>query len=210
AEVISPGVQFTAARTGSAVAPPEFLARIEDSEIGCGIACSHRSDCFGFYWLLGACRLFDLHAFFNLDAWVSIGTCDVFLREKLPISTCQESSSKVPCSRAIDGVANQYYHNLSCSHTNLNLNEWWEASLTTPSLVSFVTIYNRLDCCGHRLNKFDILVDGSVCNQVRLSAPFSVSNFSCNAYGSKIRILSRSNPAEPVTICEFMAYKIQG
>uniref|UniRef100_A0A1I8G7G6 Transferrin-like domain-containing protein n=1 Tax=Macrostomum lignano TaxID=282301 RepID=A0A1I8G7G6_9PLAT len=65
------------------------------------------------------------------------------------------------------------------------------------------------DCCANALNKFDILVDGSVCNQVRRSTPFSVSDFICNAHGSKIRILSRSDPAEPVTICEFMAYGIQ-
>uniref|UniRef100_A0A1I8ISZ9 Apple domain-containing protein n=1 Tax=Macrostomum lignano TaxID=282301 RepID=A0A1I8ISZ9_9PLAT len=69
AEVISSGVQFSAARTSSAVAPSEFLAPPEDSEINCGIVCSRRSNCFGFYWLLGACRLFDLQAFINANAW---------------------------------------------------------------------------------------------------------------------------------------------
>uniref|UniRef100_A0A1I8HKU9 Apple domain-containing protein n=1 Tax=Macrostomum lignano TaxID=282301 RepID=A0A1I8HKU9_9PLAT len=68
AEVVSSGVQFSAARTSSAVAPSEFLAPPEDSEINCGIVCSRRSVCFGFYWLLGACRLFDLQAFINANA----------------------------------------------------------------------------------------------------------------------------------------------
>uniref|UniRef100_A0A1I8FBB3 Piwi domain-containing protein n=1 Tax=Macrostomum lignano TaxID=282301 RepID=A0A1I8FBB3_9PLAT len=136
-------------------APLGFLSQPGSSEISCGFVCSHRPGCFGFNWLLGACRLFDLQAFYDASAWVSTGKCDVLRAGSMLTSV--------------------------------------EAGLTAPSLVSFVTIHNRQDCCAERLNKFDLLVDGSVCNQVRLSAPFSRANFTCGAFGS------RGSSCEPQT-----------
>ena len=45
-----------------------------------------------------------------------------------------------------------------CAHTNSDLNAWWRVDLGDSHPVSKVYVLNRGDCCGERLNGFEIRV----------------------------------------------------
>ncbi|XP_055884230.1 uncharacterized protein LOC106051604 isoform X1 [Biomphalaria glabrata] len=64
-----------------------------------------------------------------------------------------------PASLAVDGDANPYFHNKTCSHTTDILQESvppvsWTLTLDTPRVINRITIYNRADCCSDRLSNF--------------------------------------------------------
>uniref|UniRef100_A0A1I8IVY1 Apple domain-containing protein n=1 Tax=Macrostomum lignano TaxID=282301 RepID=A0A1I8IVY1_9PLAT len=65
-----------------------------------------------------------------------------------------------------------------------------EGQLSAAAEVSHVTIYNRVDCCSNRLNKLSLQVDGVECHRVDLTVPFSKATFNCNAFGSRLTVLS--------------------
>ncbi|PAA66165.1 hypothetical protein BOX15_Mlig024493g1, partial [Macrostomum lignano] len=191
-------------RHQSAVAPAASKVLRSRNSRSCAMECALAADCFGFSWLEGLCRLFSWSAFVS-QPWQSSGLCDLYIRkiERLQFVGCEQSSYSSNCGRAIDGNRNQSFSGISCTQTTNNLPEWWEGQLAAPSLISYVTIYNRQGCCPERLNKFSLQVDGVECNQVNLAAPFSVANFTCNAFGSKIRVV---NQHDYLTICELEAY----
>uniref|UniRef100_A0A1I8J310 FTP domain-containing protein n=1 Tax=Macrostomum lignano TaxID=282301 RepID=A0A1I8J310_9PLAT len=72
------------------------------------------------------------------------------------------------------------------------------AQFQTAVFVSYVTIYNRNDCCTSRMNKLSLRMDGVECHRVDVS--YSVANFTCNAIGSRFRVYSTQSQA--VNICE--------
>lgn len=51
----------------------------------------------------------------------------------------------------------------TCTHTAVEDNPWWEVDFGAPRSVVSVTVYNRADCCGTRLDRFDVLLDGEPC-----------------------------------------------
>jgi len=61
-------------------------------------------------------------------------------------------------SRAIDGITNTKYNQKSCTHTHRNRNPWWRVDLGSAQEVGSVQVWNRGDCCGGRLNKFQVHV----------------------------------------------------
>uniref|UniRef100_A0A1I8HQX4 Apple domain-containing protein n=1 Tax=Macrostomum lignano TaxID=282301 RepID=A0A1I8HQX4_9PLAT len=185
-------IQFMAVELHSISAPAAMESAPGLGRMKCAELCSVRPACFGFSWLQGLCRLFDWLAFSSTDGWQVWESCDVYTRmphNRLKLESCSKSSTSWfgVCERAIDKNRNQDYRAGSCAHTRKNLFEWLEGQLAAPSLVSYVTIYNRQDCCAERLNKFSLQVDGVECNRVNLTVPFSVANFSCNAFGSRVR-----------------------
>jgi hypothetical protein len=60
--------------------------------------------------------------------------------------------------RAVDGNTNSRYGGRSCTHTRNNKNSWWRVDLGSSRLVGTVKIQNRGDCCGYRLQDFQIQV----------------------------------------------------
>ncbi|GMH44504.1 hypothetical protein BSKO_12456 [Bryopsis sp. KO-2023] len=64
--------------------------------------------------------------------------------------------------RAIDGDANPNYSGGSCTHTQTELNPWWQVDLGASYTVTRVLITNRLDCCHERLRNLHIRVGESV------------------------------------------------
>uniref|UniRef100_A0A1I8GUU8 F5/8 type C domain-containing protein n=1 Tax=Macrostomum lignano TaxID=282301 RepID=A0A1I8GUU8_9PLAT len=188
-------IQFMAVELRSISTPAAMESAPGLGRMKCAELCSVRPACFGFSWLQGLCRLFDWLAFSSTDGWQFSESCDVYARiddsqppTQLKLESCSQSSTygSNVCGRAIDGNRNQKYGAGSCAHTGIKPFEWWEGQLAAPSLVSYVTIYNRQDCCAERLNKFSLQVDGVECNRVSLTVPFSVANFSCNAFGSRV------------------------
>ena len=65
--------------------------------------------------------------------------------------------------KAVDGNTNSNFHEKSCSHTRKGDSEpWWEVDLGHAYNVAGVEITNRGDCCGNRLENFNVTVDGNL------------------------------------------------
>ena len=95
--------------------------------------------------------------------------------------------------RAIDGNTNGIWPDGSVSHTNRELdNQWWQVDLGQLSLIDEIVLWNRSDCCGDRLNNFEIFLDGVSLfthADTALLAPDPSFSFSVNGLeGQTIRI----------------------
>uniref|UniRef100_A0A1I8ICB2 F5/8 type C domain-containing protein n=1 Tax=Macrostomum lignano TaxID=282301 RepID=A0A1I8ICB2_9PLAT len=178
-----------------------------------GEVCSN-TGCIGFSWLQSLCQLFDLSAF--AGTWLSSPPCEVFKLieepaaaassspaniKKLNISSCQHSNTYASyyCTISMDGNRDQTVY----SATVQGIGEWWEARLAAPAFVAYLTIYNRLTLSDW-LNKFNLLVDGVECNRVDLTESFSIANFTCNAFGSAVRVVNQLS--NHLVICEVEIY----
>uniref|UniRef100_A0A1I8IY85 HTH OST-type domain-containing protein n=1 Tax=Macrostomum lignano TaxID=282301 RepID=A0A1I8IY85_9PLAT len=194
--VPSQAVQFTAARTGSAVALVAPLgvsfAAADPARSGCGFVCSHRPGCFGFT---------------GCSERVGCSTCSVLRCQRLGqhrqiskaacLRDCSQSSTSpkwfYPCNRAIDGNTSPVSVVATpCSHT---LSSMLTSGGSRPhSSVSRVLRHipqQGRTAGAERLNKFDLLVDGSVCNQTTKLAKESML----------VRVL-----ATPLNTCTFMQW----
>ena len=60
--------------------------------------------------------------------------------------------------RAVDGDSNTNFNGGSCAHTRGEKQPWWRVDLGNVELVNEVYVVNRGDCCGDRLNPFEIRV----------------------------------------------------
>lgn len=61
--------------------------------------------------------------------------------------------------KAVDGNANGNLEAAnSVTHTQYDLNGWWEVDLQTLADLESIRIFNRTDCCGDRLDDFYVLV----------------------------------------------------
>lgn len=66
-----------------------------------------------------------------------------------------QSSTYLPAydsSKAIDDITT----GTSWTHTQSEANAWWEVDLLDTYNMTSVTIFNRTDCCGYRLDNADI------------------------------------------------------
>lgn len=59
---------------------------------------------------------------------------------------------------AVDGNTDGKFNNGSVTHTQENMNAWWQVDLQSVQQVAVVTLYNRTDCCMERLSNFKLLV----------------------------------------------------
>eukprot|EP00118_Oscarella_pearsei_P003199 m.13377 g.13377 ORF g.13377 m.13377 type:complete len:511 (+) comp24755_c0_seq1:79-1611(+) len=59
---------------------------------------------------------------------------------------------------AVDGIIDGHFGVRSTTHTNHDLKAWWVVDLAEDTIVYGVTVFNRLDCCGERLQNFDVLL----------------------------------------------------
>ncbi|XP_036445222.1 uncharacterized protein LOC118820967 [Colossoma macropomum] len=66
--------------------------------------------------------------------------------------------------KAVDGDNNPDYMQSSCTHTDFEVNPWWRVELPAIYNVTSVTITNRGDCCGDRINGAQIRIGNSLKN----------------------------------------------
>ena len=59
-------------------------------------------------------------------------------------------------ARAVDGVTDGVYNNGSVTHTNSDVNAWWQVDLGSVNTIDSTTLFNRTDCCQNRLSDFYI------------------------------------------------------
>src|SRR5260370_77855 len=67
-------------------------------------------------------------------------------------------------SNAVDGNTDGNFSHGSISHTNSDANAWWQVDLGTSASVSFISIWNRTDCCSDRLNDYWVFVSDTPFN----------------------------------------------
>lgn len=73
-------------------------------------------------------------------------------------ATQSSTSGGALAGRAIDGNTNGDYFAHSVSSTSSAEGSWWELDLGEEHRVSSVILYNRVDCCGDRINPARILL----------------------------------------------------
>merc|ERR1719326_1628373 len=93
-----------------------------------------------------------------------------------------------PASKAIDGNAANNYPSGSCTHTHAHNGAWWTVNLGSTQTVKAVKVTNRGDCCGSRLNGFNVKVGNSVCaSNVQISQG-QTKEVACSGTGSSVTI----------------------
>jgi hypothetical protein len=73
-------------------------------------------------------------------------------------STYTANGVSYGADRAVDGNTDGNFANGSVSHTNSELNPWWQVDLGTSQLIGSVDVWNRTDCCGTRLSNWVVKV----------------------------------------------------
>ncbi len=61
-------------------------------------------------------------------------------------------------TRAVDGNQDGQFWDGSVTHTDFDLNAWWEVDLGSVQQIGQIEIANRTDCCGDRLSPFMVIV----------------------------------------------------
>ena len=69
-------------------------------------------------------------------------------------------------SKAVDGNSKADYNSGFCTHTFYHNHPWWRVDLGRVEPVIEVYIVNRGDCCGERLNAFEIRVGRLASHQI--------------------------------------------
>ncbi|CAH1800422.1 unnamed protein product [Owenia fusiformis] len=138
----------------------------------CLLMCAHARICKGFNYheVSSRCELFETVNCTKLDSLAGwrfgrIKTdqteTQTYTNIALNKPTYQSTTSRVS-GKAVDGNRNgnlQLYN--SCSHTLTNtiVEPWWIVDLGKSYNLFQIVIWNRLDCCGHRLHDFAIEVN---------------------------------------------------
>ena len=78
------------------------------------------------------------------------------------------TSYSSPSNRAVDGDSQTSWYLSSCIHSLFEINPWWRVDLEQVEPVNEVYIVNRGDCCGERLNPFEIRVGKTKLSEVSL------------------------------------------
>lgn len=66
---------------------------------------------------------------------------------------------------AIDGNRNSDFRAGSCTLTSAQMSPWWRVDLLQSYTITSVTIFNRGDCCQHRLSGLEIHIGNSLNNE---------------------------------------------
>ena len=73
-------------------------------------------------------------------------------------STNSDGDATGASGNAVDGNSNTNFKKGSCARTFSEKQPWWRVDLGNVELVNEVYVVNRGDCCGDRLNPFEIRV----------------------------------------------------
>ncbi|MEZ6015181.1 MAG: discoidin domain-containing protein [Planctomycetota bacterium] len=130
--------------------------------------------------LAGPARILQL-----AEVWVVVGGQNVAPEGKATQSSTMGESE---AARAIDGGTNGDHGAGSVSHTNEGPDPWWEVDLGRSVTVDQVTLFNRTDCCGERLEGFRLVLLDEARNEVweQSSLPAPKPRFDVAPFGAAI------------------------
>lgn len=86
----------------------------------------------------------------QVQAWAADGTNRAIATNGGVASQTSTSHGGL-ASRAIDGNTSGQYGDDSVTHTAPGRNQYWQVVLNPPSFIDSVDVFNRTDCCSHRL-----------------------------------------------------------
>jgi protocatechuate 3,4-dioxygenase beta subunit len=101
----------------------------------------------------------------NVSTTFSLTNLTVGQNADLALGKSATQSSTLPGSpspaAAVDGNTDGNFYNNSVTHTNADLNAWWQVDLGAPASIGSVTVWNRTDCCGDRLSDYWVFVSNT-------------------------------------------------
>ncbi|HWW61211.1 MAG TPA: NBR1-Ig-like domain-containing protein, partial [Thermoanaerobaculia bacterium] len=92
--------------------------------------------------------------------------------------------------RAADGSRDGSYTAGSVTHTNAEVQPWWQADLGASTPIEHIDVWNRTDCCGERLADFYLFVS---------DVPFSSPSLSATLSQPGVSAYFRPGPAGQIT-----------
>ncbi len=114
---------------------------------------------------------------------------------------CTQSSTLVrgytDASQAVDGNTDGAYADGSLTHTNLDVNAWWQVDLGASATVSSIVVWNRTDCCGSRLNDYWVFVSDTPFGAIDTPATLQSRAGTWSSHQT-----AAPNPSATVTIAE--------
>ena len=131
---------------------------------------------------------------------------EISLRDK--IATQSSTASNAKASRATDGNTDTTFSKNSCTATKQEESPWWSVDLERQYTLKSVTVYNRGDCCGDRLNGFEVKVgdDSKWAKNAACGGQHSISqgeSVSVDCEGKKGRFVSVVVPRKTTLhLCE--------
>ena len=75
---------------------------------------------------------------------------------------------------AVDGNTDGRFFDGSVTATNLDTNAWWQVDLGASAAIGSIVIWNRVDCCGPRLNDYWVFVSDTPFGA--FDTPFTLQN----------------------------------
>ncbi|XP_045181117.2 protein hook homolog [Mercenaria mercenaria] len=118
---------------------------------------------------------------------------------------------------ATDGVTSGNWIDGSCTHTDAEMNPWWQVDLQRPYFINRVVIKNRADCCGENLHNLVISVrkeQGSteeICGHFEgPSTNGATETIQCynTVFGRYLKIQMNANSLNYLTLCEVEIFAI--
>lgn len=111
-------------------------------------------------------------------------------------------------TRAVDGNQNQQWGGGSCTHTNNQASTpvWWQLDLGSPKSISYVKVWNRVDCCNDRLHGATVNVDNQWCGT--LTSTTNVQTVQCDGLSGQTIKIERAHGI--LTLCEVEVYSFGG
>lgn len=86
---------------------------------------------------------------------------NIALNKQATQSSTYSHSANPVAGKAVDGGTSGIFSDASTTHTNKDAGAWWEVDLGSEFDITDVTIFNRIDCCGDRLQNFDVILRDS-------------------------------------------------
>ena len=127
-----------------------------------------------------------------------------------------------PVERAIDGDTNGNWGGNSVAHTESEEEPWVQVDIGFVDMITHVTLYNRTDCCGERLNDYHVFISenpfvGTLISELQSElgvweyanaiAPNPSEDIIVNQNGRYVRFqVNNSGNPEPINIAEIEVY----
>jgi len=134
--------------------------------------------------------------------------------------TSQVSTSKHggESSRAIDGNTDSDWKNGSCTMTRRSRGPWWKVDLGSSAKVISVLVFNRADCCGSRLNSFQVRVgnksypyrNGQCGTNTPIKQGESKAVDCAGRMGRYVSVMLPRSKRDILTLCEVKVFGIPG
>jgi hypothetical protein len=117
-----------------------------------------------------------------------------------------------PANLANDAKYSQVYNHGTCTHTDSEVNPWWEIDLGKKHSVDSVKVWNRADCCGDRLSSLIVQTsdDGKQWGEAKALGQQATNGevyaIEVNSSGRFVRLTLSKPTAEFLTLCEVEVY----